>query len=205
MIKVGLTGGLASGKSFVGKELASLGCLVIQADELGHKVLERDGEAYDAVVREFGPEILDKSGAIDRRRLGRIVFRQPDLLNRLNALVHPPVRARTARLMEQFAVTHPSGIAVNEAAILIETGSYKNFSRLIVAFCREDQQMERAIARDHLTREEALDRMRRQMPLAEKVNYADYVIDTSGTKLRTIEQTRAVYESLLKVPDTGLL
>lgn len=196
MIRVGLTGGLASGKTFVGKELARLGCLVIHADDLGHQVLEPGGEAYEPVLREFGPEILTPEGAIDRRKLAAIVFHQPELLAKLNALVHPPVRARSQVLIDQFAATHPAGIAVNEAAILIETGNYKNFVKMIVAVCREDQQIERAVARDRMSVEEAQDRMRRQMPLSEKVKYADYVIDTSGTKERTVEQTRAVYESL---------
>lgn len=196
MIRVGLTGGLASGKTFVAKELARLGCLVIHADELGHQVLEPGGEAYDPVLREFGPEILGPDGSIDRRKLAALVFHQPDLLAKLNAMVHPPVRARAQRMIDQFAAAHPAGIAVNEAAILIETGSYKNFVKLIVAACREDQQIERAVARDRMSVEEARDRMRRQMPLSEKVNYADYVIDTSGTKEHTVEQTRAVYESL---------
>lgn len=196
MIRVGLTGGLASGKTFVAKEFARLGCLVIHADELGHQVLEPGGEAYDPVLREFGPEILGPDGSIDRRKLAALVFHQPDLLARLNAMVHPPVRARAQRMIDQFAAAHPAGIAVNEAAILIETGSYKNFVKLIVAACREDQQIERAVARDRMSVEEARDRMRRQMPLSEKVNYADYVIDTSGTKEHTVEQTRAVYESL---------
>jgi dephospho-CoA kinase len=186
MLRVGLTGGLGSGKSFVGKALADLGCLLIQADELGHAVIEPGAEAYDGVVAEFGREILNPDGTIDRRRLGAEVFGQPERLERLNALVHPPVRARTLKLIEAFAAREPNGIAVSEAAILIETGSYRNYARLIVAVCREEQQIERAMGRDHLTREEVLDRMRRQMPLEEKVKYADYVVDTSGTKERTL-------------------
>lgn len=196
MLRVGLTGGLGSGKSFVGRALAGLGCLLIQADDLGHAVIEPGAEAYDGVVAEFGREILNPDRTIDRRRLGAEVFGHPERLERLNALVHPPVRARTQKLIEAFAAREPNGIAVSEAAILIETGSYRNYARLIVAVCREEQQIERAMARDHLTREEVLDRMRRQMPLEEKVKYADYVVDTSGTKERTLEQTRAVYQSL---------
>jgi dephospho-CoA kinase len=199
MLRVGLTGGLASGKSFVGRALADLGCLLIQADELGHAVIEPGAEAYDGVVAEFGREILNPDRTINRRRLAAEVFGHPDSperLERLNALVHPPVRARTQKLIEAFAAREPNGIAVSEAAILIETDSYRNYARLIVAVCREEQQMERAMARDHLTREEVLARMRRQMPLEEKAKYADYVVDTSGTKEHTLEQTRAVYQSL---------
>jgi len=199
MLKVGLTGGLASGKSFVGRALESMGCLLIQADELGHAVLEPGAEAYDAVVAEFGRGILDADGRIDRRRLGVEVFNNPERLEKLNALVHPPVRARARKLMETFAQREPDGIAVSEAAILIETGSYRNYDRLIVATCDEQQQIERAMERDRLTREEVLARLRRQMPLQEKVKYADYVIDTSGDKQRTLDQTRAVFEELRRV------
>jgi dephospho-CoA kinase len=203
MLKVGLTGGLASGKSFVGDALAEMGCLVIKADDIGHRVLEPLGEAYLAVVDEFGRDILDANDAIDRRVLGARVFGQPELLGKLNALVHPPVRARIEKLLADFAASEPDGIAIIEAAILIETGSYRNYDRLIVAVCSEEQQIERAMARDKttggLTRDEVIDRLRRQMPLAEKVKYADYVIDTSGSKEHTLEQTRDVYAKLKNV------
>ncbi len=199
MLTVGLTGGLASGKSFVGRTLRDFGCLLVQADELGHQVIETGGEAYDAVIAAFGREILDDDGRINRRRLGAIVFENPQRLEQLNSLVHPPVRARSRKLIEEFAVREPDGIAVNEAAILIETGSYRNFDRLIVAICSEQQQIERAMERDHLSRDQVLARLRRQMPLHEKVKFADYVIDTSGEKQRTVEQTRAVYDSLRRL------
>jgi dephospho-CoA kinase len=203
MLKVGLTGGLASGKSFVGDALAEMGCLVIKADDIGHRVLEPLGEAYLAVVDEFGRDILDANDAIDRRVLGARVFGQPELLGKLNALVHPPVRARIEKLIADFAASQPDGIAIIEAAILIETGSYRNYDRLIVAVCSEEQQIERAMARDKttggLTRDEVIDRLRRQMPLAEKVKYADYVIDASGSKEHTLEQTRDVYAKLKNV------
>ncbi|HXP85088.1 MAG TPA: dephospho-CoA kinase [Bryobacteraceae bacterium] len=195
-LHVGLTGGLASGKSFVGSVLAELGCFLIRADELGHEVMTPSGEAYDAVVLEFGSEILNPDRTIDRRRLGGLVFSDPSRLDRLNALVHPPVRARVAALAEGFFRQHPDGIAVTEAAILVETGSYRNYARLIVAVCRPEQQIERAMARDGLSRQEVLDRLARQMSLQEKAKYADYIVDTAGPKEQTRERTRAVYESL---------
>jgi dephospho-CoA kinase len=199
MLRVGLTGGLASGKSFVGRSLADLGCYLIRADELGHRVLEPEGEAYEAVVREFGTGILNPDRTIDRRRLAALVFHDPARLEELNAVVHPPVRARTAGLLEEYEADHPNGIAVVEAAILIETGSYRDYARLLLAVCGKEQQIERAMARDGLTREEVLDRLSRQMPLEEKIQYADYVIETSGTKEITLARTRAVYESLLRL------
>ena len=196
MMKVGLTGGLASGKSHVGRYLADLGCLLIKADEMGHQVLMPGGEAYEDTVREFGAEILKPDGAIDRKALAALVFDNPDRLALLNSFVHPHVRARTLAAIDEFSRANPEGIAVVEAAILIETGSYKNYDRLIVAVCSEEQQIERAMVRDGITREEALARLRRQLPLSEKVKYADYVIDTSGSREETAAQTRAVYEAL---------
>jgi dephospho-CoA kinase len=197
MLRVGLTGGLASGKSFVGRTLAELGCLLIQADELGHQVEEPGGEAYADILREFGSGILKPDRTLDRRRLAAEVFHDPEKLKKLNALVHPHVHARRKALELDFERTHPHGIAVTEAAILVETGSYRDYDRLIVAVCRPEQQLERAMARDpSARREDILERIGRQMPLEEKVKYADYVIDTSGPKEHTIAQTRAVYESL---------
>jgi dephospho-CoA kinase len=196
MLRIGLTGGLATGKSFVGRALADLGCLLIQADELGKQVAAPGGESYAEIVKEFGTGILGGDGAIDRRRLAAEVFRNPERLQRLNELVHPPVKARERLIQEEFARSHPEGIAVTEAAILVETGSYREYDKLIVAVCRPEQQIERAMARDRLTREEVLDRLRRQMPLVEKQKHADYIVDTSGSKEETLAQTRAVYNSL---------
>ena len=196
MLKVGLTGGLASGKSFVGRSLADLGCFLIQADELGHQVIEPGGEAYDGVVALFGPEILNPDGKIDRRRLAARVFADPQQLHKLNALVHPPVKAREQALVAEFARRDPDGIAVTEAAILVETGSYKDYERLIVAVCRPEQQVERSMERDGVSREEVLNRLSRQMPLEDKVKYADFVIDTSGSKENTLQQVRTVYQAL---------
>jgi dephospho-CoA kinase len=196
MLRVGLTGGLASGKSFVGRTLAELGCHLIQSDELGHQVLRPGGAAYDAVVREFGTGILAPDETIDRRKLATEVFDKPERLMFLNSLIHPPVIHMQEELIAQAEAADPEGIAVVEAAILIETGSYQRFDKLILAFCDDEQQIERAIRRDHMTREEALSRLRRQMPLTEKRKYADYVVDTSGTKEQTVLQTQQIYNSL---------
>jgi len=203
MLRVGLTGGLASGKSLVGRALADLGCYVIEADVLGRQVLEQGGETYDAVIAAFGKEILDPDGKINRRRLAAIVFADSadaqQQLARLNALVHPPVKLRERDLADEFARSHPDGIVVTEAAILVETGSYKDYDRLIVAVCRPEQQIERSMERDGVSREEVLNRLRRQMPLEEKVKHADFIIDTSGSKEDTLQQVRNVYDSLRKL------
>lgn len=199
MLKVGLTGGLATGKSHVGKVLAGFGCHLIRADELGHQLLQPGGGAFDDVVREFGPGILNDQGGIERPRLAAEVFGQPERLARLNAMIHPRVFALEEDQMAAIARQDPRAIAVVEAAILIETGSFRRFQKLILTVCTEEQQIERAMRRDGSTHDQTLARLRHQMPLKEKLPYADYVIDTSGTKEQTFEQTREVYRSLRSI------
>ena len=199
MLRVGLTGGLASGKSFVGRALADLGCYLIDADKLGHQVMLPGGEAYDAIVREFGPDVLDAEARISRRKLSGIVWNDPERLKKLSSLVHPPVREREERQMAEIAQADPRAIAVVEAAILVETGRYKSFDRLIVVACTLELQMERALERGTHSKEEILARLSRQLPLEEKLRVADYVIDTSGPKEATLEQVRKVYGALQSV------
>jgi dephospho-CoA kinase len=196
MLRVGLTGGFACGKSFVGRTLEQLGCFLLRADDIGHEVLKPGGAAYDSVVREFGPDILDADGTINRRRLAAVSFSDRDKLGKLSSLVHPAVIALEEQRIAEAARSNPNGIAVLEAAILIETGSYKRFDKLIVVLCTEEQQIARAMHRDGVTEEEARMRLKRQMPVEEKRRFADYIIDSSGPKENTVEQTRAVFESL---------
>ncbi len=188
MLRVGLTGGLACGKSYVAHCLADFGCYVVRADDLGHQVLAPGGEAYDAVLAAFG--------TVDRRALAAEVFDKPDRLALLNSIVHPAVHAREEAFAQAAAAEDPRAIVIVEAAILIETGSYRRYDKLIVVVCSEAQQFERAMHRDGIAREQVEARLRRQLPLDEKRKYADYVIDSSGSKEQTLEQTRIVYEEL---------
>ena len=199
MLHIGLTGGLACGKTFVGEALAALGCHVLQADQLGHSVLLPGGEAYAPVVREFGPGILAANGEIDRRALAEQVFGSAERLALLNSLVHPPVLRQEEAWLERVAAEDPRGIAVIEAAILIEIGVHQRFDKLIVVVCEEQQQIERSMKRDGVERERVSARLSRQMPLSEKRKFADFIVDTSGTKEETLRQTRAVYDSLRRI------
>ena len=199
MIRAGLTGGLATGKSFVGKTLEELGCYWIQADALGHEVLEPGGPAHAAVIAEFGRGILNKDGTINRTRLADNVFGQPERLEVLNSLVHPHVLSIEEERIARFATGNPEGIVVVEAAILVETGGYKRFDRLIVTVCSEEQQIERALRREGATREQVEARLRRQMPIEDKVKLADYVVDTSGTKEETVVQVRKIHALLRRI------
>jgi dephospho-CoA kinase len=189
---IALTGGLATGKTFVGEALRNLGCHLIQADELGHQVLAQDGEGYDAVVQCFGRDIPD-DGSINRRRLAAIVFNDPERLQVLNSIVHPAVRERERQMVADIVAREPDAVIVIEAAIHIETGGYKNYDKLILVVCSEEQQIQRAMKRGNVTRAEVEARLHRQMPLSEKRKYADYVIDTSGEKEQTLIQVAEVY------------
>ncbi|HWC98460.1 MAG TPA: dephospho-CoA kinase [Candidatus Sulfopaludibacter sp.] len=199
MLRVGLTGGLACGKTFVGEALAGFGCLLIQADLLGREALEPGADVYSRVVREFGETIVGSDGQIDRPALARLVFADPEKLARLNALVHPYVVGREDELIGEFTAREPRGIAVVEAAILIETGSYKRFDKIVLVTCREEQQVERALRRPGAQEADVRARLSRQMALAEKLKFADFVIDTSAEKGDTLRQTCAVYEALRRI------
>jgi len=196
MLKVGLTGGLASGKTLVANALAELGCHLLHADAVGHEVLLPGGEAYGPAVEAFGAGILSKDGTIDRRALASHVFSDPALLEKLNSIVHPAVFRREEEFFDGVASTRPHGIAVVEAAILVETGSYRKFDRLVVTICDRETQIERAMKRDGLTRAEVEARLNRQLPAEELRRVADYVIDTSGSKENTTAQVHELYRAL---------
>jgi dephospho-CoA kinase len=196
MLRVGLTGGYSTGKSFVASQLEQLGCKVIYADKLGHEVLLPSGEGYAAALQLFGPQILAEDKTIDRRKLAQIVFGDASLLAELNRIVHPGVYRLEAALTSQYEKENPQAIVVTEAAILIETGRYKTFGKIIVTTCSQETQIVRGMRRDHLSREEVLARISRQMPLNEKAHYADYLISTDGSKLETAAQVARVYSEL---------
>jgi dephospho-CoA kinase len=194
MLTVALTGGLATGKSTVGRMFVELGCELVEADRLGHEVLA--GPGREATVELFGGGICQADGSIDRRALGAVVFADPAKLARLNAIVHPLVEElREARFVEIFE-RDPHAIVLYEAAIHIETGIYKQFARVVLVSCDEETQILRAMARSQWTREEALARIRRQMPLVEKRKFADYVIDTSISLDDTRRQIEETYNEL---------
>ena len=201
MIKVGLTGGYATGKSFVAGEFERLGCHLIYADRLGHAVIEPGGDAYRPTVEAFGQQILTADGLIDRKKLASIAFSSPDLLQRLNSFVHPAVFRLEEEMLDRFAKEDPGGIAMIEAAILIETGRYLVFDRLILTACSTETQIARATRRDHVSRDEVLARLSRQMPFEEKKRYAHYVIDTDGPKDATLRQIVPVYEDLKQLAE----
>lgn len=191
MLIAGLTGGMACGKSFVAAELRRLGAHIIEADELGHQVLAPGGEAHEAVLQAFG--------TVDRAELAALVFGKPEELARLNAIVHPAVRERAAKMVAETLASEPAAVIIYVAAILFESGGMTGMKKTIVVTCREDQQLERALERAGATREKVMARLAHQMPLAEKLAKADYVVDTSGTKEDTLRQTKLVFDELRRL------
>ena len=188
MLTVGLTGGIASGKSIVARMLQEKGCHVIEADLVAHEFLKPSNPISQQIVAEFGPQILGANNAIDRAKLGELVFGNSEKLARLNALTHPPVLNEIARQLAQIAQKDGSSIAVVVAALHIETGYYKDFDRLALAWCMREQQLTRMLNRG-LTLEQAELRIASQMPLDEKRRFADDIIDCSRTIADTQRQT----------------
>jgi len=198
MLRVGLTGGLASGKSTVAGFFRELGALHVDADQIAHELLARDGGAQRDVLARFGSGIVGPSGAIDRKALAAIVFSDPRALADLNALVHPRVREEISRRIEaEASAPSPARVALVDAALLVESGIHRDLDALIVVSCRETTQIARAVARGGLTEGEATARVAAQAPLAEKLSAADYVIDNEGSLDETKRQVRRVWDALL--------
>ena len=198
MLKVGLTGSIAVGKTFVVSVFRELGCATFDADQIAHSVMEPGREAYQEIVREFGREVLAQDGSIDRKKLGAIVFQDPERRQRLNEIVHPRVITEQNRLLAEAEQANPDRIAIIDAALMIESGGYKRFDKLIVVFCDKETQIERLMKRNGLTREEAGVRVAAQMSSEEKRRYADFEIDSSGTHDETRARVIEVYEKLRK-------
>lgn len=194
---VGLTGGIATGKSTVSALLRQLGCVIIDADLLAREVVEPGEPAYEEIVAEFGRGVLQPDGALDRKALGAIVFADPPRRKRLEAITHPRIRERFVRRLAELAQRGFRGLVVFDAPVMIESGNYRNVERLVVVVTDEATQIARLMARDGISHEEALRKIASQMPLAEKAKLADYVIDNSGDRALTEAQVRRVHEALL--------
>jgi dephospho-CoA kinase len=195
----GLTGGVASGKSTVARVLEGLGAGIIDADRVGHELLRRPHPAYQEVVRRFGSEILDPTGEIDRKRLGAVVFADPAKLRDLNAILHPPIIARVEELAAQHHAKNPGAVVVIDAALLFEAGIGRRFTKVLVVWCRPEQQIERLMAKTGLSRQEAEQRIAAQLPVAEKRWRADFEIDSSGSLEHTRAQVEALYPELQRL------
>jgi len=193
---VGLTGGIASGKSTVAEMFRRLGAVVIDADVLAREVVERGEPALAAIVGEFG-DVLAPDGSLDRKRVGALVFADPERRKRLEAITHPAIRERLAGRLQALTARGFDGVVMFDAPVMIETGGHRLMDRLVVVVTDERTQLARLIDRDHFDDEAARHRVASQLPLAEKAKLADYVIDNSGDRAQTEGAVRRVYEALM--------
>jgi len=199
----GLTGGIASGKSTVAAMFRSLGAKIIDADQLGHELLRAGSPVHAQIVSRFGSGILDAAGEIDRGRLGEIVFADPDGRAALNAIIHPAIMARRNELLAAWHAEDPGAIVISDAALIYEAHIESRFLKVIVVWCRPEQQLERLLGKSALTREQAERRIQAQMPADEKRRRADYVIDTSGSREDTRRQVEALFPELVRLASQG--
>jgi dephospho-CoA kinase len=195
MLRLGLTGGIASGKSAVAAMLREMGFAVLDADSLAHKLVEPGQPAYDEVLQEFGPAVTAADGRVDRAKLSAIVFHDRAKLDRLNAIVHPRVAEVVFRQFDEWERQGTRDAAFVEAALLIESGINKSLDGLIVAWCEPEQQMQRLLARG-LNVEEARRRIAAQLSVEEKLSYATEKIDCSGSLDETRHQVEALASKL---------
>lgn len=206
MVFAGLTGGIATGKSLVSEIFRSLGAFIIDADLIAREIVRPGLPAWKAIVEAFGSEVLLKDGNINRSVLGSIVFQDFSKRSILNSIMHPGILKEAVKMRKVIGEDHPFAVVIFDAALLIESGAYEMVDLVILVYVNEELQINRLINRDGLTREEAMDRINAQMPVEEKKEYADYVIDTSSSQRDVIEkQVRYVYEILktLSVKDKG--
>ena len=194
---VGLTGGIATGKSTVSEILRQLGCKIIDADQLARDVVEPEQPAWKQIVAEFGRGVVTAEGALDRKKLGAIVFADAERRKRLEAITHPAIRARFQARLDELAAQGFAGIVVFDAPVMIESGGYRNMDRLVVVVTDEATQASRLRTRDGTDDAEGRRKVASQMPLAEKAKLADYVIDNSGDRETTAAEVRRVFAALM--------
>ena len=199
MLRVGLTGSIGVGKSFVSGVFAELGCRVLDADQIAREVVAPNSRALSEVVNSFGREVLLADGSLDRPALGAIVFADPDKRARLNSILHPYIIAAQDAQLNQWGIMRPDGIAIVDAALMIESGGYKRFDKLIVVHCNEETQLQRLMARNKLSRENAASRIATQMPQTEKMKFADYLIDTTDGFEAARRQVVAIHHELQRL------
>jgi len=196
MLRVGLTGSIGVGKSFVAGVFAELGCHVIDADEIAREVVAPGSPGLSSVVDSFGAEVVHADGTLDRARLSALVFADEGKRKLLNSILHPQIIVRQDQKLRALELADPWGIAVADAALMIESGSYKRFDKLVVVHCRPEVQLQRLMVRDRISPEEAKRRINAQLPQEEKMKFADYLIETSEGFDAARKLTEEVFQKL---------
>ncbi|MCX7904698.1 MAG: dephospho-CoA kinase [Caloramator sp.] len=200
MIVLGLTGGIASGKSTVSKMLKEQGFPIIDADIISREIMKKGESAYEEIIDKFGYEILNFTGEIDRKRLREIVFNQKDKLKMLNDITHPQILNRIKEEIK-FYKNNGARICVVDAALLIETGFYKHVDLVLLVYCDRETQINRLMNRDGLTYEQAIKIINSQMDFEEKKKFADYIIDNSKDLENTKKQLNYIINSIINMEE----
>lgn len=203
MLRVGLTGSIAVGKSYVSGVLAELGCRVMDADVLARRVVEPGAEGLRRIVEAFGDWVLRPDGTLDRPAVSAVIFKDPSKRELVNSLLHPLIIAEQDEIMRGWEREDPRGVGVVDAALLIESGGHRRFDKLVVVHCRPEMQLERLMRRNDFSREEAAARIGAQMPQEEKLRYADFKIDTSGGFDETRRRAEEVYAELRRLAEAA--
>ena len=193
---IGLTGGIASGKSTVSRHLTQLGAFIIDADLIAREVVARGSQGLEAIVEAFGEEMLDAHSELDRAKLGALIFQDSDARARLNQITHPRIAQRMMELAMEAERERGHAWVIYDAALLVENNIHAMLTALIVVSCEREVQLQRLMTRDGFSEEEARARIEAQLPLEEKVRVADHVIDNSGSLDHTLAQTSALYDEL---------
>lgn len=193
---IGLTGGIATGKSTVSAMFKKAGAIIIDADRIARAVVKKGLPAYREIVAQFGTEVLLPDGEINRNMLGDIIFKDPHKKQLLNRIVHPHVNEEVNRQIKQTQKTHPNAVVVLDVPLLIEAGMHNNLSEIIVVYAPQDIQIQRLMQRDRISEADALARVQSQMPIEEKKQQATLVIDNSGTIENTRRQTLDIFKRL---------
>jgi dephospho-CoA kinase len=196
MLVVGLTGGIASGKTTVARMLKKMGARIIDADALSREAMVPHARCWKQVVESFGEAILRSDRTIDRKKLAAQIFSHPAKRMLLNRIVHPWIRKRIQEMITRIAREDPSALVIIDAALLIETGMYKDYDKLVVVAADEGAQLARLVRRNHLSRKDARSRIRAQLPLGRKKKFADYVISNQDSLEHTRRQVRALLQEL---------
>jgi dephospho-CoA kinase len=197
MMIVALTGGVASGKSVVAGILEELGCYIDYADRVAHDLMEPEKAAWKKIVVHFGKKILNEDKTVNRSRLGKIIFADEKERRFLNKLIHPLVLENKKEVINRLEKEGRYSIYVSEAALTIEAGFADFFDKIIVTYCKKEVQIKRLMERDGISRNQAMTIIKSQMQPEEKLKYADYIIDSSGSLQSTVEQTERVYRNLM--------
>lgn len=201
---IGLTGGIVSGKSTVARMFKDLGAKIVDADKLGHKVILPQGAAWKRIIKIFGKDILQKDQTINREKLGKIVFANQNLLKKLNKITHPEI---IKLIKKEISLAKDDSkeekkILIIDAALIYETKIDRLMDKIIVVYLDEEEQLERLIKRNNLSEKEALQKIKSQIPLKEKIEIADYVIDNSNSLDKTKEQVETIWQELIFLADS---